>query len=64
VEKEFQAVKILLETGKFDNEIDIDEKKSDEASKNQENEKSRNINNINCSFRKMKMNKHHSKTAH
>ena len=46
VEKEFQAVKILLETGEFDNEMDIDEKKSNEASKNQENEKSRNINNI------------------
>jgi DNA polymerase III epsilon subunit-like protein len=46
VEKEFQAVKILLETGEFDNEMDIDEKKSNEVSKNQENEKSRNINNI------------------
>ena len=46
MEKEFQAVKILLETGEFDNEMDIDEKKSNEASKNQENEKSRNINNI------------------
>jgi hypothetical protein len=43
MEKEFQALKILLE---FDNEMDIDEKKSNEASKNQENEKSRNINNI------------------
>ena len=46
VEKEFQPVKILLETGEFDNEMDIDEKKSNEASKNQENEKSRNKNNI------------------
>jgi DNA polymerase III epsilon subunit-like protein len=46
VEKELQAVKILLETGEFDKKMDTDEKKSNEASKNQENEQSRNINDI------------------
>ena len=46
MEKEFQVVKKLLESGKFDNYMNVDEKKSNEASKNQENEKSRNINNI------------------
>ena len=37
VEKELQAVKILLETGEFDKEMDADEKKSNEVSKNPEN---------------------------
>ena len=52
VEKELQAVKILLETGKFDKKMDTDEKKSNKASKNQENEQSRNINDIKMFFGK------------
>jgi hypothetical protein len=38
VEKELQAVKILLETGEFDKKMDTDEKKSNEGSKTHENE--------------------------
>ena len=65
MEKEFQVVKKLLESGKFDNYMNVDEKKSNEASKNQENEKSRNILSISkCLFRRMKMNKDNSNTAH
>jgi hypothetical protein len=44
VKKEFQAVKILLETG--DKEMDAEEKKSNEVSKNPENYQSRILNNI------------------
>ena len=43
VEKELQAVKILLEAGEFEKTMDSDEKKSNEASKHQENEQFRNI---------------------
>jgi hypothetical protein len=46
VEKELQAVKILLETGESDKKMDTDEKRSNEARKNHENEQSRNLNNI------------------
>ena len=44
VEKELQAVKILLEAGGFDKKMDTNERKTNEASKHQENEQSRKIN--------------------
>ena len=37
VEKELQAVKILLENGEFDKEMDADGKKSNDVSNNPEN---------------------------
>ena len=43
VEKEMQAVKMLLEAGEFDEDMDIDGNKSIEFSNSQENEQSRNI---------------------
>ena len=46
MDKELKAVKILLETGEFDKEMDADEKKFNEVSKNPENDRSKNINNI------------------
>jgi hypothetical protein len=46
VEKELQAAKILLETGEFDKEMDADENKSNEVSKNPEIYQSLKLNNI------------------
>jgi len=40
VENEIQAVKILLETGEFDKEMDSEEMESNKASKNPENDRS------------------------
>ena len=46
MDNELKAVKILLEAGEFDIEMDIDRSKSIEFSKSQENYKSRNISNL------------------
>ena len=49
MEKEIKAVKIILETGEFDKEMDSDEKESDIVSKNSENDWSRNLENMKIS---------------
>ena len=49
MEKEIQAVKILLETGELDKEMDSDEKESNIVSKNPENDRSRNLENMKIS---------------
>jgi hypothetical protein len=46
VEKELEAVKIPLETGEFDKEMDEDENKSNEVTNNPENCSPRNLNDI------------------